>query len=227
MVGVETSDILTSMRLLAIALLFAASGCLDSTADLPGEPLAAAMATTSAPAPTTTTEAAGVATLPTPSPPPTGKASAVPTRWPQSLTGYWSIGAGSLPAVAPVTTVRPCFSGIDTWHLYQDGASVELSRGYATPARGYLPAWERVRFETASGTIDGATVVLSGKFGTRPVVNNQRDRALAGKEQSEPVRYQLTHDAAKGLLKGTRNGLPFWAVRQVVRESPNCGTPLP
>ena len=117
------------------------------------------------------------------------------------LTGSWATGSGPEPATASITLHPDCTYNPPAWVIKQTGNLIEAwtfagsyNQGIVTRSPG--PA----RVMASPGTISGFDVGIS----------------------DGPTRYVLRYDEASGHLRGTRDGTPFWAVRQVVVRTQAC-----
>jgi hypothetical protein len=117
------------------------------------------------------------------------------------LSGAWATGNGPEPSVASVTLHPPCTHHPASWVLQQRGNVVEAWAFPESFDQGIAvrdPPLARVR--PAKGTMSGVDLTLS----------------------DGSSRYVLKYDEASGHLRGTLNGRPFWAVRQVVVRTEAC-----
>jgi hypothetical protein len=135
-------------------------------------------------------------------PPPSDSA---PTRHADvDLSGAWATGSAGEPDV-PRIVIRPqCNHSPALWLIQQLGDTV---RAWAIPERHA----QGVRARDPVSTTAAAVGRLSGVDLTM---------GLAGS------RYVLRYDSTSGHLRGTLNGAPFWAVRQVVVRPERC-IPVP
>lgn len=121
------------------------------------------------------------------------------------LSGQWYTGQGPEPEVPRVVLHPECSVNPAAWVLRQRGNDISawtfaetFNQGVVSPGPG--PAVQR----PAPGTISGVDVIIDDGV----------------------TRYVLRYDAASEHLRGTRNGIAFWAVRQtVVRLSACPGVP--
>jgi len=121
------------------------------------------------------------------------------------LSGNWTTGSGNEPPPGPVVHHASCTRTPPVWILEQAGNTLQalliperLNQGIVRPGPG------PVKPTASPGTISGADVVI----------DDGRDR------------FVLRYDAESGHLRGTRNGAPFWAARQIVeRPEPCLGVP--
>jgi hypothetical protein len=115
-----------------------------------------------------------------------------------NLSGGWATGSDNEPPPGPVRENPTCAVNPAVWIIQQDGNALktwEFPRSYNQGIARKDPV---VRMPAIPGVISGADVRIV----------------------SDDVRLILRYDAESGHLRGTRNGAPFWAARQiVVRES--------
>ena len=125
-------------------------------------------------------------------------AIAVPA--PFDLSGSWDTGRGAAEPAAAIFELHPsCQDNPAAWLVQQTGDSVEV---WSFPA------------STNQGTASKDRLV---NVGTRGRVSGL-DVAIG----SETLQYRLRYDPESGHLRGTLNGVPFWAVRQVVMRPGFC-----
>lgn len=117
------------------------------------------------------------------------------------LTGSWYAGTGTEPQVPSITLHPGCASNPAEWVIRQTGNVIEawtfpesFNQGIARAGPG--PA----RVNPARGTISGVVVTLDD----------------AGS------RVAMRYDSVSSHLRGTRDGRPFWALRQVIVRSEAC-----
>ena len=118
------------------------------------------------------------------------------------LTGSWATGSANEPDVRQVVLRPECNTGPAIWLLEQRGDTLRLreipasfAQGAASPSRPIAAAVE--------GRVSGMDVTLG----------------------TSGARYLLRYDSTSGHLRGTFNGAPFWAARQVVIRPPGCIPP--
>ncbi len=121
------------------------------------------------------------------------------------LSGTWATGIGTPPAL-PVITLHPeCTHHPAAWLIKQTGNTIEswmfpesYDQGIAVKGPGVS------RIVASPGVISGMDVTID----------------------DDSYRYRLRYDPESQQLRGTRDGAPFWAVRQkVVRTSLCPGVP--
>lgn len=120
-----------------------------------------------------------------------------------NLTGAWTTGSGNgEPPVRTVVTHIECTNNPASWVIEQRGDSIRawtfpetFNQGVATEDPGLA------RITPATGRISGAEVRIV----------------------DAESRYRLRYDSTSNHLRGTLNGRPFWAVRQVVVRLGACG----
>ena len=117
------------------------------------------------------------------------------------LTGSWYVGTGAEPQVPSITLHPGCANNPAEWVIRQAGNAIEawtfpesFNQGVARAGPG------QARVNPARGTISGVDLTLDDA-GSRVV---------------------MRYDSASGHLRGTRDGRPFWALRQVIVRSEAC-----
>ncbi len=117
------------------------------------------------------------------------------------LSGGWTTGSGSEPPPGPVVHRPPCTYHPAVWIIEQSGNTLKawvmpesFNQGIARAG----PGPEKVA--GSPGTISGADVVI----------DDGQDR------------FVLRYDRDSGHLRGTRNGAPFWAARQMIVRTEAC-----
>jgi hypothetical protein len=117
------------------------------------------------------------------------------------LSGGWATGDRSEPATPVVTLHPPCAVHPAVWLIEQHGNRIQswsfpetFDQGIRAPGPG--PAVQR----PVPGIISGIDVLLG----------------------EGPTRWRLRYDSTTQHLRGTRDGKPYWAVRQVVVSHGNC-----
>jgi hypothetical protein len=117
------------------------------------------------------------------------------------LSGDWATGSAYEPPSGPVVLHPSCANNPAVWIIQQEGNTL---KAWALPAsfnqgiKREGPGPERIA--ASPGTMSGADVLIA----------------------EEGVRYVLRYDAESGHLRGTRNGVPFWAARQVIARGEIC-----
>jgi hypothetical protein len=117
------------------------------------------------------------------------------------LTGTWATGTGAEPTLEKVTLHPGCQYNPPVWIIQQTGNVLEawdfpesFNQGIAVKGPGLA------RIAASPGRISGSEVTIDdGRY-----------------------RYVLRYDEASKHLRGTRNGSPFWAVRQAVVRTEAC-----
>ena len=129
---------------------------------------------------------------------------AVPRADPADLSGRWVTGDANEPQVRNIQFQKDCRYTPAAWLLDQREDSVfawqareQYARGVAEPPQP-MPAM-------ATGRLRGHNLVLSD--GTN--------------------RWVLVYDELSGHLRGTLNGHPFWAMRQILLEPRERCIPVP
>lgn len=117
------------------------------------------------------------------------------------LTGSWYVGTGAEPQVPAITLHPGCANNPAEWVIRQAGNAIEawtfpesFNQGIVRSGPG--PA----RVTPARGTISGIDLTLDD----------------AGSVVA------MRYDSVSSHLRGTRDGRPFWAVRQVIVRSGAC-----
>ena len=117
------------------------------------------------------------------------------------LTGSWYVGTGTEPRVSSITLHPGCANNPAEWVIRQAGSAIEawafpesFNQGIVRPGPG--PA----RVVPARGTISGVDITLDD----------------AGS------RVSMSYDSVSSHLRGTRDGRPFWAVRQAIVRTEAC-----
>lgn len=123
-----------------------------------------------------------------------------------NLSGTWSVGGGDQPEPQALTVVLhpTCVVVPPAWLLEHQDSSI---RAWSFPERynqGIKAANDATaRVKPAEGWVSGPDVVI----------------------QDESYVYVLRYDRTSTHLRGTRNGAPFWAVRQQVVRTGACPPP--
>lgn len=119
------------------------------------------------------------------------------------LSGAWATGTTNEPPPGPVNDHPSCAHNPAVWIIEQKGNAL---RTWAFPEsfnQGIARRDPVQRMHAIPGTISGAAVAI----------------------RSDDVRMALQYDSASGHLRGTRNGNPFWAARQIIVREPCPGIP--
>lgn len=139
-------------------------------------------------------------------------ARAVPTATPESttvelmapatdLSGGWATGSINEPPPGPVRLHPPCANNPAVWIIRQSGNALEAWAFPESFNQGIMRADPGLRrIAGVPGTISGVDVRI---------------------EDGETT-FVLRYDAESGHLRGTRNGAPFWAARQVIARGEAC-----
>ena len=123
---------------------------------------------------------------------------------PFDLTGEWATGSGPGEPQAQLITLRPpCLQNPAVWILQQTGDSLEGIAISESHDQGTAQKGPMQIPPTARGQISGLVVTLD----------------------ATGSHYQLHYDPETGHLRGTLNGRPFWAVRQLVERPGRCLPP--
>jgi hypothetical protein len=117
------------------------------------------------------------------------------------LTGSWSADSGAEPLTATIRLNPPCTYHPPVWVVQQTGNQLEV---WAFPAR----------YEQGIA-VKGTGVARTAAW---PGYISGIDVRIDDGE----TRYELRYDSASTHLRGSRNGRPFWAVRQVVARTGGC-----
>ena len=118
------------------------------------------------------------------------------------LTGTWATGSTGEPDVPRIVLRPECNHSPAVWLLEQRGDTV---RAWAIPerrAQGVVSP-HPLSAAPAEGRVSGVNLTLR----------------MAG------ASYVLRYDSTSGHLRGTREGAPFWAVRQDVVRPQGCLPP--
>jgi hypothetical protein len=117
------------------------------------------------------------------------------------LSGGWTTGRGSEPPPGPVAHHPSCAYNPAVWIIQQSGNTLKawvmpesFNQGIARAGPG------PEKGAGSPGTISGADVVI----------DDGQDR------------FVLRYDRDSGHLRGTRNGAPFWAARQMIVRTEAC-----
>jgi hypothetical protein len=119
------------------------------------------------------------------------------------LSGSWAVGSGAEPTVPKFTVHPECNYSPAAWILQQTGDSLMAWTFPGRRSQG-IARKDTPSLQGASGTVSGLDVTLVDGMS----------------------RYALRYDTASGHLRGTRDGSPFWAIRQEVVRPQRC-IPVP
>ena len=120
------------------------------------------------------------------------------------LSGRWATGSEGEPVARKITLNPQCLYNPGAWVIQQTGDTLEAWTFPDTWDKGTASLDPIVSRVGAKGRISGLDVTI-------------HDGAS---------RYVLRYDRASGHLRGTRNGQPFWAVRQEIVRLQEC-MPVP
>ena len=118
------------------------------------------------------------------------------------LTGAWATGSTGEPAVRRIVLHPECNYSPAVWLLEQRGDTLRARAIPASRAQGVLSS-QPVSTVAAEGRVSGVDLTL----------------------RMADASYVLRYDSTSGHLRGTLNGAPFWAVRQVVIRPQGCIPP--
>lgn len=117
------------------------------------------------------------------------------------LTGSWYAGTGAEPLVPAVTLYPGCSNNPAEWIIRQAGNTVEAWMFPESVNQGIVHAGPRPALvRPARGTISGVDLTLD----------------------DGGSRVAMRYDSVSSHLRGTRDGRPFWALRQVIVRSQPC-----
>lgn len=119
------------------------------------------------------------------------------------LAGGWVTGSANEPPAGPVRQQPSCAYNPPVWIIQQKGNALETYHFPESFNQGIARKEPVQRTPAVPGTISGADVVIAG----------------------DGIRFVLRYDAESGHLRGTRNGAPFWAARQVITREACPGIP--
>ena len=134
------------------------------------------------------------------------KATKATERLPHEVdhTGRWSTGTTDEPTAAKIVLQPPCRITPGAWILQQSGDTIQAWSIPESYAQGISRGPAGPATEPSRGRISGLNVIIS----------------------DAQSRYELRYDASSGHLRGTKNGAPFWAVRQEIVRVEDC-PPVP
>jgi len=117
------------------------------------------------------------------------------------LSGGWATGSANEPPPGPVVQHPSCATNPAVWIIQQSGNTL---KAWAIPEsfnQGIMRAEPSPRRVAGSpGTISGVDVLID----------------------DGESRFVLRYDAESGHLRGTRNGVAFWAARQNIVRGEAC-----
>jgi hypothetical protein len=117
------------------------------------------------------------------------------------LTGTWATGTGAEPAASRIELRPGCTVNPAVWIIEQTGNELQSWAFPESYNQGIVPKGPgRARAASVPGWISATEVSI----------DDGQDR------------YVLRYDVESQHLRGTRNGAPFWAVRQVVVRTEAC-----
>jgi hypothetical protein len=117
------------------------------------------------------------------------------------LSGSWATGTTNEPPRGPVVLHPSCANNPAVWLIQQSGNTLKAWTFPESFNQGIVragPGPERVA--GSPGTISGADVIIV----------------------DGDSRFVLRYDAESGHLRGTRNGVAFWAARQTIVRTEAC-----
>jgi hypothetical protein len=117
------------------------------------------------------------------------------------LTGGWATGVANEPPAGPVTQHPTCAYNPAVWIIEQSGNSLKawaFPESFNQGIKRADPGPQRIA--GSPGTISGVDVRIA----------------------DDEARFVLRFDAESGHLRGTRNGVPFWAARQIIARTEAC-----
>ena len=117
------------------------------------------------------------------------------------LSGGWATGNANEPPPGPVVQRPSCAHNPAVWIIEQKGNTLKawaFPESFNQGIKRSEPGPQRVA--GSPGTISGVDVLI-----------------VDGES-----RFVLRYDAESGHLRGTRNGLPFWAARQNIVRAEAC-----
>ena len=117
------------------------------------------------------------------------------------LSGGWATGSANEPPPGPVVQHPSCAYNPPVWIIEQAGNKLKAWAFPESFNQGIVRAGPGpMRVAGAPGTISGADVLIA----------------------DGESRFVLRYDADSGHLRGTRNGVPFWAARQKIVRAEAC-----
>jgi hypothetical protein len=120
------------------------------------------------------------------------------------LTGRWATGSTGEPTLAKIVLQPSCRITPAAWILQQRGDTIEAWNFPESYAQGISRGPSGPATDPSHGRISGLNVVL----------------------RDAESRYVLRYDTSSGHLRGTKNGVLFWAVRQEIVRIQDC-PPVP
>ena len=119
------------------------------------------------------------------------------------LSGGWATGSANEPPAGPVRPHPSCAYNPPVWIIQQKGNALETWAFPESYNQGIARVEPMQKTPAIRGTISGADVRIG----------------------DADVRLILRYDETSGHLRGTRNGAPFWAARQIIVRDPCPGIP--
>ena len=117
------------------------------------------------------------------------------------LSGGWATGSGNEPPHGPVVQHPSCAHNPAVWIIQQSGNTLKawaFPESFNQGIKRAEPGPERI--SSSPGTISGVDVLIA----------------------DAESRFVLRYDAESGHLRGTRNGVAFWAARQNIIRAEAC-----
>jgi hypothetical protein len=119
-----------------------------------------------------------------------------------NLTGTWTTGSSSEPAVNQIVLRPLCNYHPALWIIQQEGDSMRAWKIPESRDQG-IASRQAVTSAPAEGWVSGVDVTIG----------------------TSGARYVLRYDSTSTHLRGTLNGAPFWAVRLEVVRPEGCLPP--
>jgi len=117
------------------------------------------------------------------------------------LSGGWATGSANEPLPGPVVQHPSCATNPAVWIIQQSGNTLKAWAFPESFNQGIMRAEPSPRRVAGSpGTISGVDVLID----------------------DGESRFVLRYDAESGHLRGTRNGVAFWAARQNIVRGEAC-----
>lgn len=117
------------------------------------------------------------------------------------LSGGWATGSTNEPPRGPVVLHPSCAYNPAVWLIQQSGNTLKVwafPESFNQGIKRAEPGPQRV--EGSPGSISGVDVVIT----------------------DGESRFVLRYDAESGHLRGSRNGVAFWAARQIIVRTEAC-----